>query len=69
MGELADSAEFILKVMENEVINDYEKIIKISEDYKGDGDVFKQVIQRFSELSTKNIYARIRYIREYEERL
>lgn len=63
VGELADSAEFILKVMENEVIKDYEKVIKISEDYKGDGEIFQQVIQRFSELSTK-IYMSVEDISE-----
>jgi methyl-accepting chemotaxis protein len=63
VGALADSAEFILKVMENEVIKDYEKVIKISEDYKSDGEVFQQVIQRFSGLS-QNIYMSIEEISE-----
>ncbi|MCH5138559.1 methyl-accepting chemotaxis protein, partial [Clostridiaceae bacterium UIB06] len=63
VGELADSAEFILKVMENEVIKDYEKVIKISEDYKSDGEVFQQVIQRFSSLS-QNMYISIEEISE-----
>lgn len=51
VGELADSAEFILKVMENEVLKDYEKVIKVSEEYKNDGETFQKVIQRFSNLS------------------
>lgn len=63
VGELADSAEFILKVMEKEVIKDYEKVIKISEDYKGDGEIFQKVIQRFSELSSK-IYMSVEDISE-----
>lgn len=63
VGELADSAEFILKVMENEVLRDYEKVIKISEDYKSDGEVFQQVIQRFSGLS-QNMHMSIEEISE-----
>jgi Methyl-accepting chemotaxis protein len=63
VGELADSAEFILKVMENEVLKDYEKVIKISEDYKSDGEIFQQVIQRFSGLS-ENMYMSIEEISE-----
>lgn len=51
VGELADSAEFILKVMENEVLKDYEKVIRVSEEYKNDGETFHSVIQRFSNLS------------------
>ena len=63
VGELADSAEFILKVMENEVLKDYEKVIKISEDYKNDGEVFQEVIRRFSSLS-QNMYMSIEEISE-----
>jgi methyl-accepting chemotaxis protein len=51
VGELADSAEYILKVMENEVLNSYEKTINISEEYKNDGERLQKVIERFSQLS------------------
>ncbi|MBC2582246.1 methyl-accepting chemotaxis protein [Clostridium sp. DJ247] len=51
MGELSDSAEFMLNVMENDVLKNYEKVIMISEDYESDGQTFQQVIQRFSNLS------------------
>lgn len=53
VSELADSAEFILKVMENEVLKDYEKVIKVSEEYKNDGDIFQKLMEEFSILSQK----------------
>ncbi|MFL0196577.1 methyl-accepting chemotaxis protein [Clostridium sp. WILCCON 0269] len=52
--ELSDSAEGILKMIENNILSDYEKVIKISNEYEEDGMRFKLVIQRFSEL-TENI--------------
>lgn len=61
--ELANSAQFILKVMEEEVLKDYEKVIKISENYKSDGETFKSVIERFSNLS-QSMYMSIEEISE-----
>lgn len=60
---LSDSAEFILDVMKNTVLNDYEKVINISEDYKNDGDTVQGIIQRFWSLS-QNMYDSIENITE-----
>ncbi|WP_411679026.1 methyl-accepting chemotaxis protein [Clostridium thailandense] len=60
---LSDSAEFILDVMKNTVLNDYEKVINISEDYKKDGDTVQNIIQRFWSLS-QNMYDSIENITE-----
>lgn len=51
VGELANSAEFILKVMEEEVLQDYKKVIEVSEEYRKDGEVFHSVLERFSSLA------------------
>jgi methyl-accepting chemotaxis protein len=56
--KLSNSAEFILNVMDNEVLKDYDKIIAISEDYKNDGINLQKIIKRFNLLS-QNIYISI----------
>jgi methyl-accepting chemotaxis protein len=60
---LSDSAEFILDVMKNTVLNDYEKVINISEEYKNDGDTVQSIIQRFWSLS-QGMYESIENITE-----
>ena len=49
VGELANSSEYVLKVMENEVLRDYEKLIKVSEQYYNDGETIKVVVSNFAE--------------------
>ncbi|APM39689.1 methyl-accepting chemotaxis protein [Clostridium kluyveri] len=52
--ELSDSAEGMLKMIENNILSDYEKVIDISNEYEEDGRKFESVIQIFSEL-TENV--------------
>ncbi len=59
--KLSDSAEYILKIMDKEVLRDYEKVIIISEDYKNDGNTFQRIIEEFSTLS-ENVYISIEEI-------
>lgn len=49
--ELSLSSEYVLDVMENEVIEDFEKLIKVSEQYKADGDNMNNVMADFAEVS------------------
>lgn len=65
---LSDSAEFILDVMKNTVLNDYEKVINISEDYKNDGEIIQSIVERFSILS-EEMYQSIENITENMESL
>lgn len=65
---LSDSAEFILDVMKNTVLDDYEKVINISEDYKNDGETIQNIVERFSILS-EEMYKSIENITENMESL
>lgn len=65
---LSDSAEFILDVMKNTVLDDYEKVINISKDYKNDGEIIQSIIERFSILS-EEMYKSIENITENMESL
>jgi len=49
VGELSNSSEYVLQVMENEVLKDYEKLIKVSEQYYNDGETIKDVVSNFAE--------------------
>lgn len=52
--DLADSAEEMLKMMENNILSEYEKVIDLSKEYQNDGIRFQSMIQIFSEL-VKNV--------------
>ncbi|GFP76662.1 methyl-accepting chemotaxis protein [Clostridium fungisolvens] len=54
VGKLAGSSQDVLMFIEKDVLKDYEKLIKISDEYKKDGDTFKELIGNFAEVS-KNI--------------
>ncbi|MBR9646990.1 methyl-accepting chemotaxis protein [Clostridium tyrobutyricum] len=47
VGELIDSSQNVLKVIEQNVMTDYVKIIKISEEYQNDGIKIKSYIKNF----------------------
>ncbi|WP_027623112.1 methyl-accepting chemotaxis protein [Clostridium lundense] len=49
--ELANSSEYVLDVLEKEVLKDYEKLINVSCQYKNDGDTVKDIIENFTQLS------------------
>lgn len=54
VGKLAGSSQDVLMFIEKDVLKDYEKLITISDEYKKDGDTFKELIGSFAEVS-KNI--------------
>ncbi|GKU24032.1 methyl-accepting chemotaxis protein [Clostridium folliculivorans] len=54
VGKLAGSSQDVLMFIEKDVLKDYEKLITISDEYKKDGDTFKELIGNFAEVS-KNI--------------
>lgn len=49
--ELSDSSQYVLEVLEKDVLVDYEKLIGVSYQYKKDGDTVKTIIQEFAEVS------------------
>ena len=55
VGELSSSSEFVLKVIENDILNDYRKLMDVSTQYKDDGQTFKNIIDDFAKAS-ENIY-------------
>ncbi|GFZ30423.1 hypothetical protein CSC2_09490 [Clostridium zeae] len=54
VSKLAGSSQDVLMFIEKDVLKDYEKLITISDEYKKDGDTFKELIGGFAEVS-KNI--------------
>jgi len=64
--ELSSSSRNILSFVESNVIEDYEKLISISNEYKKDGDTVKSVIEKFAEVS-KSISNSINQITESME--
>ncbi|KYH35479.1 methyl-accepting chemotaxis protein McpB [Clostridium tepidiprofundi DSM 19306] len=51
VGELSSSSEFVLKVIEKDILNDYRKLMDVSTQYKGDGQTFKNIIDDFAKAS------------------
>lgn len=51
VDELSNSSKNTLLFIEQNVLKDYEKLIKISTDYKQDGDTVKNIIEGFAEIS------------------
>lgn len=51
VNELSNSSQNILNVIEANVLKDYDNMINISENYKNDGNDFKAIIEKFSEVS------------------
>ena len=49
VGELSNSSEYVLQVMEKEVLRDYEKLIKVSDQYYNDGETISEVVSNFAE--------------------
>jgi methyl-accepting chemotaxis protein len=64
--ELSSSSRNILSFVESNVIEDYEKLISISNEYKKDGDTVKSVIEKFAEVS-KSISNSVNQITESME--
>ncbi|WMJ79306.1 methyl-accepting chemotaxis protein [Clostridium sp. MB40-C1] len=53
--ELSEASKNILVFIEKEVLNDYEKLIEVSYQYKNDGDTVKGLIEHFAKISD-NVY-------------
>ncbi|EJO5349137.1 methyl-accepting chemotaxis protein [Clostridium botulinum] len=53
VSELSSSSEFVLELIEKNVLKDYKKLIDMSVEYKNDGNVVKELIENFSNLSEK----------------
>jgi methyl-accepting chemotaxis protein len=54
VGKLAGSSQDVLMFIEKDVLKDYEKLITVSDEYKKDGDIFKDIVGSFAAVS-KNI--------------
>ncbi|MBU3112735.1 hypothetical protein [Clostridium lacusfryxellense] len=48
------SSQDILVFIENALLNDYKKLIYISDEYKCDGEIIKDIIENFAEVNVKN---------------
>ncbi|ACQ52559.1 methyl-accepting chemotaxis protein [Clostridium botulinum] len=53
VSELSSSSEFVLELIEENVLKDYKKLIDMSVQYKNDGNIVKELIENFSNLSEK----------------
>ncbi|NFK77808.1 methyl-accepting chemotaxis protein [Clostridium botulinum] len=53
VSELSSSSEFVLELIEENVLKDYKKLIDVSVQYKNDGNIVKELIENFSNLSEK----------------
>ncbi|WP_409069315.1 methyl-accepting chemotaxis protein [Clostridium sp. FAM 1755] len=53
VSELSSSSKFVLELIEEDVLRDYKKLIDMSTEYKNDGNVVKDLIENFSNLSEK----------------
>ncbi|MDP4145680.1 MAG: methyl-accepting chemotaxis protein [Bacillota bacterium] len=51
VDELSLSSQSVLNVIETTVLRDYDNMINISTNYKDDGNAFKNIIEKFSEVS------------------
>ncbi|MCY6354171.1 methyl-accepting chemotaxis protein [Clostridium sp. ZS2-4] len=51
VNELSNSSEFVLKLLEKDVLKDYEKLIDVSVQYKQDGTIVKNIIENFAQIS------------------
>lgn len=56
--ELSDSSKFILNVIDNEILESYDKIMVVSDDYKNDGNKCQSIIEGFN-LLLQDIYVSI----------
>ncbi|GAA0742474.1 methyl-accepting chemotaxis protein [Clostridium oceanicum] len=52
VNELSDASKYMLSILEKDVFEDYERLIKISEEYNKDGMTFKNIVQNFAGAST-----------------
>ncbi|AKA72240.1 methyl-accepting chemotaxis protein [Clostridium scatologenes] len=55
---LSESSKFILNVIDNEILESYDKIMLVSDDYKNDGSKFQSIIEGFNVL-LQDIYVSI----------
>ncbi|EDU38333.1 MULTISPECIES: methyl-accepting chemotaxis protein [Clostridium] len=67
VSELSSSSEFVLELIEENVLRDYKKLIDMSVQYKNDGNVVKELIENFSNLSEKTSKAIEQIARGMEE--
>ena len=51
VDELSNSSQSVLSVIETIVLKDYDNMLDISTNYKNDGNSFKNIIEKFSEVS------------------
>ncbi|KOY67674.1 methyl-accepting chemotaxis protein [Clostridium sporogenes] len=67
VNELSSSSEFVLELIEENVLRDYKKLIDMSVQYKNDGNIVKELIENFSNLSEKTSKAIEQIARGMEE--
>ncbi|MCR1934629.1 methyl-accepting chemotaxis protein [Clostridium tepidum] len=67
VSELSSSSEFVLELIEENVLRDYKKLIDMSVQYKNDGNIVKELIENFSNLSEKTSKAIEQIARGMEE--
>lgn len=48
VSELSNSSEYVLQVMGKDVLKDYEKLIKVSDQYYNDGETIRDVVSNFA---------------------
>ena len=51
--ELSSSGQYILDIMEKEILKDYDELIKISSEYKNDGAMFEKLISHFEKVTNE----------------
>lgn len=57
INQLSSSGKYMLNIMEEEILKDYEQLIEISKEYKNDGGVFKDLIEQFEKMTDQIFYS------------
>ncbi len=57
INQLSYSGKYILHIMEEEILKDYEQLIEISKEYKNDGDMFKGLVEQFEKITNHISYS------------
>lgn len=65
--ELSGASKNILEFIEKDVLNDYEKLLNVSYEYKNDGDTVKELIQNFAQISDNVFNSVEQIVRSMEE--
>jgi methyl-accepting chemotaxis protein len=67
VNDLSNSSEFVLSVIEKDVLTDYKRLIDGSMQYKNDGNIVKQMVFKFAETSENISYSIDQIVKSMEE--